>query len=63
MTYPLCEYAENRSNSIKVDVKCTLTGAPCSMIRWCSHQRTVKMNDLYKKFDCPTKNKYKGVKK
>ena len=59
MIYPLCEMAENRSNSIKVDVKCKVTGKPCGMIRWCTQQRTVKMNDLYKKFGCPTKNKNK----
>lgn len=59
MEYPLCEHAINRTTSIRVDVKCDITGKPCSMIRWCTHQRTVKMNDLYKKFDCPVKKKQK----
>lgn len=59
MTYPLCEYAINRSNSVRVDVKCSITNRPCGMVRWCTIQRCVKMGDLYKKFDCPTKKQKK----
>lgn len=57
MEYPLCKHAINRTTSIRVDVKCDITGKPCGMIRWCTNQRTVKMNDLYKKFNCPVKKK------
>lgn len=62
MKFPLCEYAINKSTSVRVNVKCSLTKKPCGMVRWCSVHRCVKMNDLYTKFSCREKEKYKKEK-
>ena len=59
MKYPLCEYAIDKSTTVRVNVKCTLTGKNCGLVKWCPIHRCVKMSDLYKKFDCREKNKYK----
>ena len=62
MKYPLCEYAIDKSTSIRVNVKCSLTGKPCGMVRWCSIRRCVKMNDLYNKFDCREKRNISKIR-
>lgn len=51
----LCEYANNKSSSIRVKVECSIDNQPCGLIRWCTYQRCVKMNDFYNKNGCSKK--------
>lgn len=49
---PLCEYAKDVSEGMRVIVKCTITNNLCPMIRWCPVNSCPKMNDKFKSEGC-----------
>ena len=49
---PLCEYAKDMSQGMRVIVKCTITNDLCPMIRWCPVNSCPKMNDKFKSNGC-----------
>lgn len=49
---PLCKYARDDSQGMRVLVRCTLTKELCPMIRWCPVHNCPKMNDKFKSGGC-----------
>ena len=49
---PLCKYAKDCSQGVRVIVRCTLTNDLCPMIRWCPVHNCPRMNDRFKSDGC-----------
>ncbi len=49
---PLCKYALNCSQGVRVIVRCTLTNDLCPLIRWCPVHNCPRMNDKYDSYGC-----------
>ena len=57
----LCEYAQNNSTGIAVNVSCTLVNQPCGMIRFCTEQMCPVMTSAYTRYGCKIKEKMGGA--
>lgn len=54
---PLCKYARDDSNGVRITVMCTITNKSCPMIRWCPVHNCPRMNDKFKSSGCNLANR------